>query len=96
MGIYSEDMIYLRHKGLPLLPSGAASKEMARLGLTQFECRAMLEAGYPAPRRRAANTEEVWFDCGRKTYNVVIVKTFHESTQEEIYLITHIGRFTRK
>ncbi len=89
-------MIYPEYNGRSLIPSNAAIREMAQLGVTLDECKFMLEHGYLAPRKRAKGTEEKWIDRGRKTYNIVVVKSFQYSSQKEVYLITHVGRFTKK
>ena len=69
---------------------------MAKLGIMLEECKQMLEEGYPAQRKRARKTKEIWLTRGNKTYNIVITEVFNNLFKEEIYLITHIGRFTRK
>ena len=43
-----------------------------------------------------ADCEEKWLNVGKKTYNVVVVKSFNNFYNEEVYLITHVGRFSRK
>ena len=88
-------MFNMRYKSLLLIPSKSAMREMMQLGLTLADCKEMLEKGYDAPRTRAQDTEEKWFDKRNKTYNVVIVKSFNYMFNEEVYLITHVGEFTR-
>ena len=58
------------------------------------DCKEILENGY-SPRKRKKNAEEKWLDRGNKTYNVVIVKSFNYLYNEDVYLITHIGKFTK-
>jgi len=88
-------MFDVRHKSIPLIPSRSAVKEMMQLGFTLSDCKEMLEQGYDAPRKRASGTEEKWYDKGSKTYNIVIVKSVNYMLNEEIYLITHVGEFSR-
>ena len=59
------------------------------------DCKDILEDGY-APRKRSKDTIEKWLDCGNKTYNVVIVKSYNFMYKEDVYLIKHIGRFSIK
>ena len=59
------------------------------------DCKEILEKGY-SPRKRKKDTIEKWMDYGNKTYNVVIVKSFNYMNNEEVYLITHFGMFTKK
>ncbi len=89
-------MIDLKYKGLILIPSKSAAREMIKHGLMIIDCKEILENGYNAPRKRSENIEEKWVDRGNKTYNVVIVKSFNYFYKEEVYLIMHVGKFTRK
>ena len=89
-------MFEVKFKGLRLIPSKSASDELIKLGLMLYDCKNMLEKGYISPRKRAENTEEIWHDKGDKTYNIVIVKSFNYFYNEEVYLITHIGKFAKR
>lgn len=88
-------MFDVRYKSLLLIPSRAAMKEMMQLGFALSDCKEILENGYEAPRKRAQDTEEKWYGKRNKTYNVVIVKSVNYALNEEIYLIIHVGEFTR-
>ncbi len=35
-------------------------------------------------------------DFGKKTYNVVVVISYNYLYKEEVYLIKHVGKFTKK
>ena len=35
-------------------------------------------------------------DFGNETYNVVVVKSYNYFYKEEVYLIKHVGKFTKK
>ena len=91
--------IFLKHtftyKGMLVWPSRSAIREMIKLGISLDDCKMMLEEGYPAPRRRAKGIIERWFDKRNKTYNIVVVQCYSGLHQQEIYLITHLGRFTK-
>lgn len=85
----------LTYEGLRLVPSNAAVREMLRYGLMISDCKKILENGYDA-RKRAKGTLEKCIDKGNKTTNVVVVKSVNFTNNEEVYLITHVGRFTRR
>ena len=88
-------MFDIRYKGLKLIPSKSAARELAFHGFTLNDCKDILENGYQ-PRKRKEGTEEKWLDYGNKTYNVVIVKSFNYFYDEEVYLVIHFGMFTKK
>ena len=87
--------IDVRYKGLRIIPSKSAAVEMMKHGFTIEDCKELLDTGYE-PRKRAKDTIEKWLDKGRKTYNVVVVRSFNFMYDADVYLIKHIGRFTRK
>ena len=45
-------MLDIRYQGLRLIPSRSAMREMMKLGLAIEDCKAMLEQGNDAPRKR--------------------------------------------
>ena len=53
----------------------------------------MLQNGHDAPRKRAKGSEKKWIVRGNKTYNVVIAKSHNFFYNEEVYVITHVGKF---
>ena len=69
-------------------------RELTKYGLTVDDCKEILENGY-SPRKRGKNTIEKWMDVGNKTYNVVVVESYNYQHKNEIYLIKHVGRFSR-
>ena len=93
--IRQEDMSYVRYMGTILVPSNAAIRELTYLGIDLEDCEDILENGY-SPRKRAKGTIERWLDVGNKTYNVVVVLLFNELYGENIFLITHVGKFTKR
>jgi hypothetical protein len=88
-------MFDVRYEGLRLIPSRSAARELAKYGFMIADCKEILEKGY-SPRKREKNTTEKWMDYGNKTYNVVIVKSFNYMYNEDVYLIIHFGKFTKK
>jgi len=88
-------MFEIRYKGLRLIPSKTAGRELIKFGFMLEDCKEILEKGY-SPRKRKDGTIEKWMDYGNKTYNVVVVKSFNYMYNENIYLIIHFGEFTKK
>ncbi|MDD9953957.1 MAG: hypothetical protein OXR66_06490 [Candidatus Woesearchaeota archaeon] len=84
------------YRGARLHLSKAAEQEMHHIGLEPIDCKQILETGYPSPRKRGKHKEEKWFDKGRKTFNVVVVRSFNHLIQEEVFVVTHVGVFTKK
>ena len=39
---------------------------------------------------------ERWLDKRNKTFNVVVAKSFNYFYNEEVYLVIHVGKFTKK
>lgn len=89
-------MFDLRYRGLRLIPSKTAMRELIKYGATLEDCKDILEQGYPAPRKRAKGTIEQWLDRGNKTSNTVVVKSYNYFYGEDVYLITHFGCFRRR
>lgn len=89
------DMFKVTYLGLRLIPTRAAQDELVKYELRIENCKEVLEQGYEA-RKRSKNTIEKWLDCGDKTYNVVVVKDYNNFFKEEVYVIIHIGKFTRR
>jgi len=88
-------MFNVAYNGLRLVPSKSAGRELLKYGLMIEDCKEILENGY-APRKRSKDTIERWMDFGNKTYNVVIVKSYNFLYREDVYLIKHVGKFTKK
>ena len=88
-------MFNIRFEGLRLITSKSAAEELVKYGLIIEDCKEILENGYE-PRKRDKNTVEKWMDFKNKTYNVVVVKSYNFLYGEEVYLIKHVGKFTKK
>ena len=88
-------MFDIRYKGLRLIPSKSAGRELIQYGFMIEDCKEILDRGY-SPRKRKEGTIEKWMDIGSKTYNVVVVQSFNYLYNEDVYLITHFGGFTKK
>ena len=88
-------MFNIRYRDLRLIPSKSAGRELLKYGLMIEDCKEILEKGYE-PRKREKDTIERWLDKGKKTYNVVVVKSYNYLYKEEVYLIKHVGKFTKK
>jgi hypothetical protein len=70
--------------------------ELFKYGLCIEDCKCILEQGYEPGRKRSKDTIERWMDFGKKTYNVVVVESYNHTNKEMIYLIKHVGRFTKR
>jgi hypothetical protein len=88
-------MFIVRYKGKKLVPSKSAMRELMKLGLRMADCKIVLEEGKDAPRKRSKGCEEKWLHIGKKIINVVIIESYNYFHEEEIYLIKHIGMFTK-
>ena len=85
-----------QYEGLRIAISKSAMKELMQEGKTIYDVVEILERGYDAPRKRKSGTRERWFDKGKKTYNAVIVRDYHEILKEDCWVLIHFGKFTRR
>ncbi len=85
-----------KYKGLRLVPSRAAMREMMYYGFTLNDCVKFLVFGYAAPRKRKSDVVEKWFDRRKKTVNIVACRDYNEFLKEECWVIIHIGEFSKK
>lgn len=85
-----------KYKGLRIAISHSAMQELMQEGKTIYDVVEILENGYDAPRKRKKGTIEKWMNKGKKTYNVVIVKDYHEIVKEDCWVLIHFGKFTRR
>ena len=85
-----------KYDGLRIAISHSAMQELMQEGKTIYDVVEILENGYDAPRKRKQGTIEKWIDKGKKTYNAVIVKDYHEILKEDCWVLTHFGKFTRR
>ena len=74
----------------------SAARELMQEEMTMYDVVEILEQGYDAPRKRSEGTIERWLDKGQKTYNAVIVKDYDNTMNEEVWVLIHFGRFTKK
>jgi hypothetical protein len=86
-------MFDVRYEGLRIAPSYAAMRELMQEGMSLEDVKTILEEGFDAPRKRKRGTQEKWLHIGKKTYNAVVVKDYNEVLQEEVWLLTHFGKF---
>ena len=85
-----------KYKGLRIAISHSAMQELMQEGKTVYDVVEILENGYDAPRKRKQGTIEKWLDKGKKTYNAVIVKDYHEILKEDCWVLIHFGKFSRR
>lgn len=65
-------------------------------GKTVFDVVEVLTEGEDAPRTRKSGTVEKWLHKGLKTYNAVVVEDYDEIMKEDIWVLIHLGKFTRR
>lgn len=88
------DILY---EGLPLRPTKSAYYEMKRLKMDLFDAVKILEDGYDcATGKRKTDTIERCIDSKSKTAKVVAAKSYEYWSKQEVYVITHVGKFARK
>ena len=95
IGVDSWNASEVRYRGFRLTATKRVAEEMERVCLSLTKCKDILIDGYDAPRKRGSAVEERWFDKGTKTYNVVVARTFNHFCNEELYVIIHVGMFTK-
>jgi len=85
-----------KYKGLRIAISDSAMRELVKEGKTIYDVIGILEQGYDAPRKRKSGTIEKWLDKGKKTYNAVVAKDYHEILKEDCWVLIHFGKFSRR
>jgi len=89
-------MLNYKYLGLKIIVSDSAMRELIKYERLIQDVINILENGYDTPRKRKEGTIERWYDKGKKTFNVVIVKSYNISMKEECWILIHFGKFTRK
>ncbi|PIN87321.1 hypothetical protein COV19_00370 [Candidatus Woesearchaeota archaeon CG10_big_fil_rev_8_21_14_0_10_44_13] len=85
-----------RYKGLKIVPSISAMRDLMKHGKTLADAAEILENGHDAPRKRKKGVIERWADSGKKTFNAVAAMDYNEQAKEEVWVLVHFGKFTRK
>lgn len=85
-----------RYKGLRIVPSLSAARELMKNSETLDFVAEILETGYDAPRKRKKGTIERWVDRGKKTYNAVIARNYNDLSNEDVWVLIHFGKFTKR
>lgn len=84
-------------KGLPVIPSRRAAEEMYREKLLIHDMIEVLETGYDCARsRRRENVVERCVNAKNKTLKVVAARSYNYDMESEVWVITHVGRFTKR
>ncbi len=89
-------MFDVRYKGLRIAVSKAAMRELVKEGKTLLDVVDILERGYESPRKRGKDVLEKWLDAGGKTFEAVVARDYNEMLKEEVWVLIHFGRFTRR
>ncbi len=85
-----------KFKGLRIIVSDSAMRELTQEEKTLHDVVWTLEQGYDAPRKRKKGTVEKWLDKGNKTFNAVIVQDYNEIMKEDCWVLIHFGKFSRR
>lgn len=91
-----KDPFSIKYKECRIVTSNSARSELIKHKLSLEDCKNILENGYGAPRKRKESIIERWLDKGNKTYNVVIGKGFDNISNVEVWVLIHVGKFSRR
>lgn len=87
----------IKWQNLSLVPSNSAMRELFEEAMTLEDVRYVLENGYSCERsRRARNTHEMCLDRGRRTTKVVVKRIPGHIENQDVWLITHVGTYSRR
>ena len=90
-------MLHPSFKGLPIVPSRTAMNEMTRLGMDEWDILQMLEEGYNCyASKRKEGTLEKCINKGNKTIKAVVVRSHNWSLDCDVWVITHVGKFSKR
>ena len=85
-----------KYKGLRIIVSDSAMRELVKEEKTLYDVVEVLEQGYDAPRKRKEGTIEKWLNKGDKTFNAVVVQDYNEIIKEDCWVLIHFGKFSRR
>ncbi|MEE8358722.1 MAG: hypothetical protein V3R82_04855 [Candidatus Hydrothermarchaeales archaeon] len=87
----------IRYKGLPLRPTRSVYNELKNSRMDLYDVLQILKDGYDcSTSRRKKGTFEKCLDFKNKTIKVVVVKSFEFWSKQEVYVIVHVGKFTKR
>ncbi len=87
----------VRYKGLPLRPTRSVYNELKNLRMDLYDVLQILKDGYDCSTSgRKKGTFEKCLDFKNKTIKVVVVKSFEFWSKQEVYVIVHVGKFTKR
>jgi len=95
---YADDICQentFKYQNLRIVITNSAMRELFKYGKDLSDVLEILEKGKYAPRKRKKGTVEKWLQKRNKTYNAVIIRDYNLINQEECWVLTHFGRFTR-
>lgn len=92
--MFEEDVV--GYDGKRIVPTKLAQQQLVDNESNLEDVVAVLEQGYFSPRKRRWGTVEKWLNKGRKVVEAVVVEKWDEAVQENIWLLIHFGKFTRK
>ena len=88
------DVIYPRFRGMPLIPTLAASVELERCNLTLPEVVYILENGFDcSASQRKKEVVERCVMVGKKQLKAVAIFSYNYSLQTDCWALVHVGLF---
>ena len=87
----------LRYKGLQLIITDAAMRELFKHGCDGLDILEILEEGYICSRsRRAGDIIEKCLDMKKRTKKVVLARSYNYALNEDVWVVTHFGITTKR
>ena len=87
----------LKYKGLEILITDAAMRELFKHGCDDLDILEILKEGYDCSRsKRAKNIIEKCIDIKKKTMKVVVAQSYNHALKEEVWVVTHFGITTKR
>ncbi|MCK4327729.1 MAG: hypothetical protein KAW41_04600 [Candidatus Diapherotrites archaeon] len=88
------EVVAPKWRGLRVVPTRAAARELDRLHFTVHDAIEVLEEGYDCARsKRKKNVLEKCVKKGNKTIKIVVARCYNSFLKKEAWLIIHAGKF---
>jgi hypothetical protein len=95
--ICGETMLSPKYKGLQIIPSRSAMKEMVDIGMDLWDIFDVLNSGYDSSTsKRKDGILERCKDKGNKTTKVVVARSHNWALDNDVWVVTHVSKYTRR